>query len=162
MKVVYVAGPFRGPTQWDIAENIRAAERMGLVVAQCGAMPLIPHANTAHFHGQMDERFWVAGTLSLLVRCDAALFLPSWRASAGSRGEWECCDETGIPRLDLSQYQPWQYREAIMNFVNSFNELSHAQKGLPEEQRAPHSSAAHGAGEATRIDAGGLVEGGGR
>lgn len=52
MKIIYIAGPFRASTAWGIAENVRAAERVGLEVARAGAMPLIPHANTAHFHGE--------------------------------------------------------------------------------------------------------------
>ncbi len=52
MKIIYIAGPYRAPTAWRIAENVRAAERVGLEVARAGAMPLIPHANTAHFQGE--------------------------------------------------------------------------------------------------------------
>ncbi len=29
MRVVYVIGKFRAPTAWEIAENVRAAEREG-------------------------------------------------------------------------------------------------------------------------------------
>jgi len=44
MKIVYVAGPFRAPTSWGIAENIRAAEakrpcagpsKAGLLAERC-------------------------------------------------------------------------------------------------------------------------------
>ena len=89
MKVIYIIGKFRGPTAWDVAENVREAEREALEVARMGAMPMCPHANTAHFHGQCDDQFWLDGTLELALRCDAALTVAGdeWRSSAGSVGE---------------------------------------------------------------------------
>lgn len=98
---MYIAGPFRAPTAWGMAENVRAAERVGLAVARLGAMPLIPHANTAHFHGEGEDQLWVDGTLELLRRCDAAVFIPGWPKSSGSRGEWEEARRIGMPRCNL-------------------------------------------------------------
>jgi nucleoside 2-deoxyribosyltransferase len=71
VKVVYIAGAFRAPTTWAVQQNVRAAEEAGLEVAKLGAMPLIPHANTAHFDGLLTEDFWLEGTAALLRRCDA-------------------------------------------------------------------------------------------
>jgi hypothetical protein len=104
MKVVYVAGPFSAPTAWGIAENVRAAERYGLAVARLGAMPLIPHANTAHFHGEGDDHVWIEGTLELLRRCDAAVFIPGWVTSRGSQSEWDVCRLRRVPKLDLNAH----------------------------------------------------------
>lgn len=97
MKVVYIAGAFRAETAWQIAENVREAERWALKVAECGAMPLCPHTNTQHFHGMLDEKFWVDGTLELLKRCDGALFLPGWVKSRGSMAEHRWCVKNGLP-----------------------------------------------------------------
>jgi len=116
MIVVYVAGPFRASTQWEIAENIRRAERYGLMVAENRAMPLIPHANTAHFHGLMDEQFWLDGTLDLLKRCDGAVFIPGWLRSRGCAREWSACDEHEIPRLNLDAHD--SPRPAIARFLS--------------------------------------------
>jgi hypothetical protein len=104
IKVVYIAGPFRGATSWQIAENVRNAERYGLEVARLGAMPLIPHANTAHFHGEGDDQVWIDGTLELLRRCDAAVFIPGWQRSKGSQGEWDECRVRRMPKLDLDAH----------------------------------------------------------
>jgi hypothetical protein len=115
MIVIYVAGPFRAKNQWGIVENIRKAERYGLMVAEADAMPLIPHANTAHFHGLKSDQFWLSGTLSLLERCDGAIFIPGWQVSSGSRGEWDWCDVVGLPKLDLDLHE--FHRPVIEKFV---------------------------------------------
>ena len=97
VRVVYVAGPFRAPTAWEIAENIREAERIGLQIARLGAMPLIPHANTAHFHGSLPDEFWLKGTMELMRRCDAIMMLDGWRKSEGSVAEREEMVRLGKP-----------------------------------------------------------------
>lgn len=113
MKVVYVAGPFRAKTAWGVAENVRAAERVALQIARLGAMPLCPHANTAHFDGECTANFWLEGTLELLRRCDAAVFIHGWPASLGSMGEWEECGRLSIPRCDLHSIERDE-REAFL------------------------------------------------
>jgi len=97
--IVYVAGRFRGPTAWDIEKNVRAAEEMALMVAQAGAMPLCPHANTRFFHGQLTDEFWLEGTLVLLACCDAVVLVPGWEGSVGTRAEIEFAEKHGIPVL---------------------------------------------------------------
>lgn len=111
MKVIYIAGAFRAPTAWGIAQNVRAAEAAGLDVARLGAMPLIPHANTAHFHGELSDEFWLAGTLELLSRCDA-VFVFNWTAhaerSVGTRGEIAEAAQLGLPVFrSLSDLEGW-------------------------------------------------------
>ncbi|HVZ89589.1 MAG TPA: DUF1937 family protein [Polyangia bacterium] len=87
MRVVYVAGRYRAENAWLVAENIRAAERVGYEVASLGLMPLIPHANTAHFDGTMSPEFWLEGTMELLRRCDAIVMVPGWEQSQGAVAE---------------------------------------------------------------------------
>jgi nucleoside 2-deoxyribosyltransferase len=113
MKVIYIAGRFRGATAWDIAENVRAAERAGLRVARAGAMPLIPHANTANFHGEGTDEFWLEGTLELMRRCDAVyVFDPSHHngpnPSQGTVGEVREAFARGIPVfVDFGALAQW-------------------------------------------------------
>ena len=91
MKVVYIIGPFRGKSHWEVAENVRNAERLGLEVAKLGAMPLIPHKNTENFDGLLTDEFWIEGTKELLRRSDAAITVTAieidYSKSTGSRGE---------------------------------------------------------------------------
>lgn len=85
--LIYIAGPFTGPTAWHIAENVREAERWGLEVAYAGGMPVIPHANTHLFHGQLTADFWYAGTLALLRACAGIVLIHGWSDSRGARDE---------------------------------------------------------------------------
>ena len=97
--VVYVAGKLRAPTAWEMAENVRESLRWSLKVAECGAIPLCPHANMGHFHGLLTEQFWIDAALALLAKCDAALFIPGWLQSDGARGEQVFCKREDIPRF---------------------------------------------------------------
>src|SRR5690349_6591380 len=97
MKVIYVAGPFRGKSHWEIAENIRAAERLALEVWKLGAAALCPHLNTAHFQNAAPDEVWLEGDLELLSRCDAVLVTNDWERSAGARAEVDYALSKGIP-----------------------------------------------------------------
>ena len=63
MKVVYVAGPFRGRDSWEIESNIRRAEALALEVWRAGAAALCPHANTRFFQGAADDGVMIGGGL---------------------------------------------------------------------------------------------------
>lgn len=97
MKVVYIAGPFRGKTAWDIEQNIRRAESVAYEVALAGAAPLCPHANTRYFHGTLTDAFWIDATVELLRRCDAVMLVKGWENSSGTRGEIVVAESIGIP-----------------------------------------------------------------
>jgi len=105
VKIVYVAGKFRGKTAWEVAENVRAAERVGFEVAKLGAMPLIPHANTSNFDGTLTAEFWLSGTLALMLRCDAVMMVPGWPESQGARLERDTAKTVGLPVFDAGDYQ---------------------------------------------------------
>jgi len=109
MKIIYVAGRLTGANNFEITRNVRAAEEIGMVVAELGAMPLIPHANTGlTFFGTLDAEFWYAGTLELLRRCDAAVLVPGWEESKGSRAEVEEAKRLGIPAFErVEELKAW-------------------------------------------------------
>ncbi len=97
MKIIYVAGPFRGPNSWAVECNIRRAEHLGWKVALLGAMPLIPHTNTRFFNGTLTGDFWLEGTLELMRRCDGVIFTEDWKLSSGARAEYEEAQRINLP-----------------------------------------------------------------
>lgn len=87
VKVVYVAGKFRGPHHWAIAENIRAAERVAIEVWRMGHAAVCPHANTIHFQEAVPDQVFLDGDLAILDRCDALVTVDNWTDSVGARAE---------------------------------------------------------------------------
>ena len=108
MKIVYVAGPFRGANGWEIEQNVRRAEKLGYQVCHMNAMPLIPHANTRCFHGVGEDQFWLDGTMELLRRCDAVILTHDWERSKGACAEVEEANRLGLPVFHhLHQLARW-------------------------------------------------------
>jgi len=101
MKVLYIAGPYRGTDAWEIAQNIRRAEEVALCVWSMGAVALCPHANTAHFQGALPDAVWLDGDLELLRRCDGVVVVRGWQQSAGATAEVELARELGKPAFTL-------------------------------------------------------------
>jgi hypothetical protein len=117
--VVYVAGKFRAPTPEGIAENVRAAERWALRIAQAGAMPLCPHANNGHFYGQLPEQFWLNGTLSLLAKCDAAVFIPHWTDSEGACAEHLFCEQNHIQLFGAAHVRSGDFARWVEQWISA-------------------------------------------
>lgn len=96
MKVVYIAGPFRGRSSWVIEENIRRAESLALDVWRAGCAAICPHANTRFFQGECHDRVWLDGDLEILSRCDAILMTRDWEKSKGATEERASAKRLGI------------------------------------------------------------------
>lgn len=102
IKLVYIAGKYRGKTANCVDQNILMAKAAAVQVAKWEGpyfkdrneawFPVTPHLNTAHFDHfapEVDVNYYLEGTLEMLRRCDAALFLQGWRESEGARGEFK-------------------------------------------------------------------------
>lgn len=87
MKVIYIAGPFRGPNAWEIEQNIRRAEALALEVWRLGAAAICPHANTRFYQGAAPDGVWLEGDLAILARCDGVLMTEDWQQSQGAQAE---------------------------------------------------------------------------
>lgn len=96
MKVVYLIGPFRAETGWQIEQNIRRAEEVALEIWKMGAAVLCPHTNMRFFNGEASDGLWLAGDLELLSRADGAVLLPGWERSQGSLPELEAAATRGM------------------------------------------------------------------
>ena len=97
MKLVYIAGPYRGPNSWAIEQNIRRAEDVAAQVWKAGLAALCPHANSRHMDGITTDDNFLAGTLEMLRRCDAVLLVYDWKRSSGSRAEVQEAMRLGLP-----------------------------------------------------------------
>ena len=100
MKVVYLAGPFRGPTHWDIRQNVLMAEHFALQVWLAGAACICPHLNSQNFHGQGPDELWLDGYLELVRRSDAVFGITGWNESTGALAEVALCRRLGKPVFD--------------------------------------------------------------
>jgi hypothetical protein len=103
MKVVTIVGPFTAPTAWEIEQNVRRAELAAKMIADAGAMPWCPHANTRFFHGLLTPEFWYEGTMEFVKRADAVLLLHGWENSKGSVAEWDLALKLGKPVFHMGQ-----------------------------------------------------------
>jgi nucleoside 2-deoxyribosyltransferase len=112
MKVIYVAGPFRGKDSWEMENNIRRAEALALDVWRTGYFAaLCPHTNTRFFQGAAPDKVWLEGDLELLRRCDAVVLTADWKRSSGARNEVREALFRGIPVFpDLFELVHW-YRQ---------------------------------------------------
>jgi hypothetical protein len=97
VKVLYIAGPYRGRDAWAIEYNIRRAEAVALEVWAMGIVALCPHTMTRFYQGALPEATWLAGDLELLKRCDGVLAIARWQESTGASIEVRYALERGLP-----------------------------------------------------------------
>jgi hypothetical protein len=110
VRLVYICAPFRGPTEWARAENVRNAERFALSVWRCGAVAISPQANSSRFDGQMPDQVFLDGYLELLRRCDALLVCGP--ESAGMAAEVALAREIALPIFyTVEELSDWIRRE---------------------------------------------------
>ena len=107
IKVVYVAGPYRGKSGAhdssvynEIEENIRRAEAAAIRLWDAGFGVMCPHLNTIHFEVKcpnVGTKAYLETDLQLLESCDILYLLPGWEGSLGSVGEKDRAKELGLP-----------------------------------------------------------------
>lgn len=113
MKLIYIAGPFRGANAWEVTQNVNRAEYIADGVFQLGAFAVIPHTMTKNFDGTKDDQFWLEGTMALMLRCDAVLAVPpypreDWSRSEGTKSEVRAARNAGIPVFhDIEDVAEW-------------------------------------------------------
>ena len=101
MKVIYIAGPYRNKSEYEVSENIRIAGWYALHVWKLGGVALCPHKNTAFFGGahNISDDVWLRGDLELLNRCDAIYVTSTWQDSSGAKAEVQFALDHNIPVL---------------------------------------------------------------
>lgn len=97
MRIIYIAGPYRAPTEYGVYCNIQKAERVALEVWKAGYAAICPHKNTAFFGGACPDSVWLEGDLEILRRCDAVLLMDGWYYSGGAIAEYREAVRIGLP-----------------------------------------------------------------
>ena len=97
MKMIFVAGPYRAASEWEVHQNIRRAEALALELWKLGIAVLCPHKNTEYFGGAASDEVWLEGALEMVKRSDAVVCTPDWQQSEGARGEVALAHREGIP-----------------------------------------------------------------
>lgn len=107
-KVVYLAGPYRASSEYEVHRNIQQAELVALEVWRIGAVCICPQKNTAYYGGALPDEVWLAGDLELVRRSDAVLMVPGWELSPGSVSEKNFAESLSIPVfLTVDELRLW-------------------------------------------------------
>ncbi len=117
-----MAGAFTASNAFDIHANVMEAEKVGRVIAEAGAMPLIPHANTRHFVGLCTPEFWYAGTLELLKRCDAVAMVRGWHLSKGAADERDEAKRLGIYVFEPDRNADFHDHDVLIRWIKAANQ----------------------------------------
>lgn len=116
MKVIYVAGPFRGKNAWEVEKNIRHAEALAFEVNKLGAelgirrgcTALCPHTNNRFFDGTLTDEFWLESTMVMLKRsCDAIIMTDNFRRSTGAMAEYNWARDNIPTFLNIADLRLW-------------------------------------------------------
>lgn len=97
MKVIYVAGPYTAPTDWERKMNIYRAEQVTAALWGIGYFALSPHMTTAFFSGLCTEQVFIEGGLEFLRRSDMVVLVEGWERSGGTLGEIKEAIKLNIP-----------------------------------------------------------------
>ncbi len=106
--VIYVAGPYRSPTEWGVYQNIRSAEKVSLEIWKMGGAAICPHKNTEMFGGAAEDSVWLEGDMAILSLCHAIYAMPTWKQSTGAIAELKLAKNLDIPIFEcLEKLNSW-------------------------------------------------------
>ena len=89
MRIIYVAGPYRG----EIKYNVLKAAAVGRLLRQCGKAVIIPHVESLFFPESLTEEEWTEHGIDLLHCVDTVVLVPEWQDSVGTRNEIDYAKE---------------------------------------------------------------------
>jgi len=95
-KILYIAGPYRGPRIIDVKRNIRRADEAMETAWTAGWLPVCPHLNSAFIDGLVPDSEILPAYIDLMKRCDAVWFLPGWSDSEGCQAEYRVAIRCGL------------------------------------------------------------------
>ena len=111
MLLVYVAGPYSGPSVLTVLGNMGDGDRAARLVFQAGFAPFCPWHDASYYMGMsrreranLDVEFFQRQSMRFLEAADVVLLLDTWERSSGARAEKERAEELGIPCVVLSAH----------------------------------------------------------
>ena len=93
MKLIYIAGKYRGKTINEIHDNIEAARKVAVKWWSYGFAVICPHLNSAMMDGAADDQIFIDGGIEILSRCDTIVMMKGWEESLGACDELELAHE---------------------------------------------------------------------
>jgi len=97
VKLIYVGGPYRAATIFEISENIRRARARAVDVVRAGHYPLVPNLCTAMMDGLAPDDVFLAGALEMLSRSDEMWLVEGFENSHGTQAEIVFAFDLGKP-----------------------------------------------------------------
>jgi len=112
--VVYLAGPYRAPTEWKLRKNIEKSADKAMDIWKLNrdgakrVIPVAPCLNSAFFGGELPDELYLDADLALLLRCDAITVADGWENSKGVLAEIKFAEDNGIPVLySVEELDAW-------------------------------------------------------
>ena len=96
MKLVYIAGVYRGKCIDDIYENIQVARKYAKKYWNLNYAVICPHMNSAFMDGSCTDEVFLDGGIEILKRCDIIVMLPNWKNSPGAINEFNIAINNGL------------------------------------------------------------------
>jgi putative NIF3 family GTP cyclohydrolase 1 type 2 len=107
MKIVFIAGPFRGDGSREVKEkNIQIAKEFVQLFIENNIPFYSPHLNIDQEILSLGEdagKFAWSTNAEFLSRCDALAVLPGWETSSGTKMEIENAKTRSLPIFYLSE-----------------------------------------------------------
>lgn len=111
---MYVAGPYRAPTEWKLRKNIEKSADKAMDVWKLNrsgkkrVVPVAPCMNSAFFGGEIPDSIILDVYLAVLLRCDVMTVANGWENSKGTLAEIRFAEENNIPVLySIRELDEW-------------------------------------------------------
>ncbi len=95
MKIVYVAGSFRGANSYEVHQNVIKAEQTMVKLIGQGYGVIVPHLMTANCQGLYPDQVYLDMCLELVRRADEVYVLKDWKRSRGTIEEISLASSLG-------------------------------------------------------------------
>jgi len=98
MKILYIAGKYRGRNIREVQQNIEKASDVAFKYWEKGFAVICPHKNTSFFDSDIPDKVFLDGDLEILKKCDGIVMMKDWDKSVGAINELKLAKEL---KLDI-------------------------------------------------------------